>query len=97
MMKMMRMTLSGVSGRMKITMMRITMKMMKTITKKVTGDSEEIMEIGEVNMTMTTVMAVVPAVAIMMMKLTIMARIREAEEVEAMVLQVVVHAEDLAQ
>ena len=50
MMKMMRMTTSGVNN-MKITMMRImmmtriTMKMMKTITRKVAGEAEEIMEI----------------------------------------------------
>ena len=47
-------------------------------------------------MIMRTVMEVVPAIAIMMMKMTIMARVREAEEVETMILQAVVHAEDLA-
>jgi hypothetical protein len=46
-------------------------------------------------MTMRTVIAEVPAVAIMMMKMTIIARGREAEEVKVMVLQVVDHAEDL--
>ncbi len=46
-------------------------------------------------MTMRMVMAEVPAVAIVMMKMTIMAGARETEEVEVMVLQVVVHAEDL--
>ena len=49
-------------------------------------------------MTMRTVIAEVPAVAIIMMRMTIMARVREAEEVEVIVLhlQVVVHAEDSA-
>jgi hypothetical protein len=47
-------------------------------------------------MIMRTVIEVVPAVAIMMMKMTIMARVREAEEAETMILQVVVHAGDLA-
>jgi len=47
-------------------------------------------------MTTRTVMAVGPAVATMMTKRTIMAAVREAKEVEIMVLQVVVHAGDLA-
>ena len=47
-------------------------------------------------MIMRTVIEVVPAVAIMMMKMTIMARVREEEEAETMILQVVVHAGDLA-
>jgi len=47
-------------------------------------------------MIMRTVIEVVPAVAIMMMKMTIMVRVREAEEAETMILQVVVHAGDLA-
>jgi len=47
-------------------------------------------------MIMRTVIEVVPAVAIMIMKMTIMARVREGEEAETMILQVVVHAGDLA-
>ena len=47
-------------------------------------------------MIMRTVIEVVPAVAIMMMKMTIMAKVREEEEAETMILQVVVHAGDLA-
>ena len=47
-------------------------------------------------MIMTTVIEVVPGVAIMMMKMGIMARVREAEAEEIMVLQLVVHAGDLA-
>ena len=50
-MMMMRMTTTSGVNNMKITMMRImmmtriTMKMMKTITRKVAGEAEEIMEI----------------------------------------------------
>ena len=44
---------------------------------------------------MRTVIAVLPAVAIMMTKMTIIG-VREAEAEEIMVLQVVVHAGDLA-
>ena len=47
-------------------------------------------------MIMRTVIEVVPAVAIMMMTMMIMVGVREAEEVETLILQVVVHAEDLA-
>ena len=47
-------------------------------------------------MRMEMVIAEVPAVAIMMMKTMIMARVRETEEVETLILQVVVHAGDLA-
>jgi len=45
-------------------------------------------------MRMRTAIAAVPAVAIIM-TMTIMARVREAGEVEITVRQVVVHAEDL--
>ena len=46
-------------------------------------------------MIMRTVIEVVPAVAIIMMRMKVMARGRGAEEVEIIVLQVVVHAGDL--
>ena len=44
---------------------------------------------------MRTVIEVVPAVAIMMKTIMIIVGVREAEEVETLILQVVVHAEDL--
>ena len=46
-------------------------------------------------MIMRMVMAEVPTVAIMMMKMTIMAGAREVEEVKIILLQAVGHEEDL--
>ena len=74
-------------------MMKITMKMMKTIMKKVAGAADEVMGIWEVNTTTKKVIAVAGGLVVAIAMIRVMGMAREAAEAE--VLQVVVHGEVL--